>query len=196
MTPVATSLDLRTIVGHGWVESDHFTTVEAERARRFWHAIRAQDAALARIRQQAGSLVQRRTGADWCDFGSLGLHLNLPGSDVDLGAAVARDQWPHVRAALADSIDCLGVVRTPFGSVRLAFSWRTGESMVDLSVVTPDTYEEARRMLVRIDTGITRDDRIRYTWVKHLLHVSGWKEEYAAWKLAPYRRFCPGLGPF
>jgi hypothetical protein len=196
MTDVASSLDLRAIVARGWVESDDFTPAEAARARRFWHAIRAQDAALARIRDQAGALVRGRTGADWCDFGSLGLRLNLPGSDVDLGAAVTRDRWTNVAAALAHDAECLGTVRTPFASVRLAFSWRIGGTTVDLSVVTPDIYGEARHMLACIGTGMTRDDRIRHTWVKHLLRAHGWEGAYAAWKLAPYRRFCPWCGPF
>jgi len=30
-----------------------------------------------------------------------------------------------------------------------------------------------------------------HTWVKYLLRAQGRLEEYAAWKLVTYRRFCP-----
>ncbi|MEV0484510.1 hypothetical protein AB0I69_28345 [Streptomyces sp. NPDC050508] len=196
MTPVATSLDLDAIVAQGWVDSGDFTAAEFERARRFWHGIRAEDAYLDSVRAAAGAVIRRLTDAAWCDFGSQGLRLNLPGSDVDLGVGVKSRQWPRIRLALEDKADCLGVVRTPFGSSRLAFTWRTGESTVDLSVVTPDVYEKARRMLTCIDTGMERDERIRFTWVKQLLHASKKRDQYSAWKLMPYRRFCSGFIPF
>jgi hypothetical protein len=49
----------------------------------------------------------------------------------------------------------------------------------------------ACRMLDQIEQAMSLPERVCHTWVKHLLHAQGCLEEYAAWKLVTYRRFCP-----
>jgi hypothetical protein len=62
---------------------------------------------------------------------------------------------------------------------------------VDLSVLTEDDFAVACRMLDEIDATMTEPERIAHAWVKHLLHQQGRLDEYAAWKLVTYARFCP-----
>jgi len=46
-------------------------------------------------------------------------------------------------------------------------------------------------MLDQIEAGMSEQERIAHTWVKHLLRVAGRMREYAEWKLVVYARFCP-----
>lgn len=192
MSSPVTSLDLESIVARGWALAEDFAPAELARASRLWCHVRSMDTALAGVRDRAGHTVHLLVKSEWSDFGSHGLRLNLPGSDIDLGVGVKRDEWSRVQASLSKNANFLGIERTPFASTRMVFQWWIGESLVDLSVVTPEAYRDARNMISAIDAGMTQEDRIRFTWIKHQLKTSGNREEYAAWKLAPYRRFCPG----
>lgn len=62
---------------------------------------------------------------------------------------------------------------------------------VDLSVQTEEDFAVACRMLDDIEASMTDPERIAHTWVKHLLRDLGRLDEYAAWKLNTYARFCP-----
>ena len=54
-----------------------------------------------------------------------------------------------------------------------------------------EDFTVACRMLDQIEQTMTLEERVCHTWVKYLLRGQGCLDEYAAWKLVTYRRFCP-----
>lgn len=62
---------------------------------------------------------------------------------------------------------------------------------IDLSALTVEDFTVACRMLDQIETGMTREERIAHTWVKHQLRATGRLEDYARWKLVVYAKYCP-----
>ncbi len=85
----------------------------------------------------------------------------------------------------------LGERHTSFSTTRLVFTFTVDDIEIDLSALTVDDFAVACRMLDQIDAAMSHDERVRHTWVKHLLRATGRLEDYAAWKLVTYARFCP-----
>jgi hypothetical protein len=189
--PPLTELDLNAITARRWVNRGDFTDGEFERARAFYARMRADDERLEKVRAEASALISEWTGHKPRDVGSFGTRLNLASSDLDLGIGYPVEDRDRLREVLEPHTVFLGERRTRFSTSRLVFSFTLEGVEVDLSALTVEDFTVACRMLDQIDTTMTLEERIAHTWVKHLLHTSGRTQEYAAWKLVTYARFCP-----
>lgn len=80
---------------------------------------------------------------------------------------------------------------TRFNTTRLVYAFDCDGVQIDLSALTEEDFAVACRMLDQIEAGMTREERIAHTWVKHLLRTTGRLDDYATWKLVVYARYCP-----
>lgn len=186
-----TELDLDAVMAKGWVVRTDFSDTEFERAAAFYARMRTHDERLHQVRAAASTLIQHWTGHTPRDVGSFGTGLNLETSDLDLGIGYPVERREVLMKELADHTTFLGERNTSFSTTRLVFSFTQEGVEIDLSALTVEDFTVACRMLDQIEQTMTREERICHTWVKHLLRSSGRLEDYAAWKLVTYRRFCP-----
>jgi hypothetical protein len=189
--PSGTELDLAALLAKGWAGHNDFPAAEYQRAREFYEAMRAHDARLYRVREKASGLIRQWTGQMPRDVGSFGTRLNLETSDLDLGIGYPVEDRGGLMAALAAHAGFLGERYTRFSTTRLVFAFTVDGVQIDLSALTGEDFTVACRMLDQIGQIMTFQERVCHTWVKHLLRAQGRLEEYAAWKLVTYRRFCP-----
>jgi len=185
------SLDLDAILASRWVDPALFSLQEYEQAVAFYAQQRRRDARLLAIRQQAAASIEAWTGRVPRDVGSFGLRLNLETSDLDLGIGYPTDRRQEIVATLMAHATFKGERRTRFATTRLVFAFVCDSVDVDLSVLTEEDFTVACRMLDEIDATMTEPERIAHAWVKHLLREQGRLDDYAAWKLVTYARFCP-----
>ncbi|MCM3883115.1 hypothetical protein [Frankia sp. R82] len=186
-----TVLDLDAIRAKGWADRSDVPDAEFARAEAFYVSMRAHDARLHAVRAKASELIENWTGHQPRDVGSFGTGLNLETSDLDLGIGYPVERRGELMAALEGQARFLGERYTSFSSTRLVFAFTVDEVEIDLSALTVDDFAVACRMLDQIDTAMSHDERVCHTWVKHLLRRSGRLDDYAAWKLVTYARFCP-----
>jgi hypothetical protein len=189
--PPGTDLDLAALLAKGWANRSDFSDTEYERALEFYQAMREHDDRLHQIREQASGLIEQWTGRVPRDVGSFGTSLNLETSDLDLGIGDPVDDRAALMATLAAHAEFLGERYTRFSTTRLVFSFIVDGVQIDLSALAEDDFVVACRMLDQIDQTMTFEERVCHTWVKHLLRAQRRLEDYAAWKLVTYRRFCP-----
>jgi hypothetical protein len=186
-------LDLDAITAKGWAEPADFSPEQFAQATAFYESMRAHDAGLLKVRDEASGLIQQWTGRIPRDVGSFGTRLNLATSDLDLGIGFPVDQRDHLMDTLVGGgrARFLGERNTSFSTTRLVFAFEIAGVEIDVSVLTEEDFAVACRMLDQIDAEMTLPERIAHTWVKHLLREAGRLEEYAAWKLVTYARYCP-----
>jgi hypothetical protein len=189
--PSITELDLAALLVKGWADRGDFPDTEYGRALDFYEAMRAHDERLYRVREKASGFISRWTGRAPRDVGSFGTTLNLETSDLDLGIGYPVDRRGDLVASLAEHAEFLGERHTRFSTTRLVYSFTVDGVQIDLSALTEEDFTVACRMLDQIGQTMTDEERVCHTWVKHLLGQKGRLEEYAAWKLVTYRRFCP-----
>lgn len=199
---VDSELDLDAIFVARWADPEAFPAAEFARAEAFYRERRQADAELLTIRAKAASMIREWTGRDSRDVGSFGLRLNLESSDLDLGIGYPVEQRDALLTLLAPHASFKGerVTRFPAAersggaagtTTRLVFAFTVDGVDVDVSALTEEDFAVACRMLDDIEASMTERDRIAHTWVKHLLRSAGRMDEYAAWKLVTYARFCP-----
>ncbi|GAA3508787.1 hypothetical protein [Actinomadura keratinilytica] len=186
-----TDLDLDAILAKGWVDRTDLSPAEYERAERFYATMRAHDGHLVRVRAEASALIEEWTGHTPRDVGSFGTRLNLETSDLDLGIGYPVEQREVLMKALDGRARFLGERATRFSTTRLVFGFQVDGVEIDLSALTVEDFAVACRMLDQIEQAMTLEERVCHTWVKHRLRTAGRLQEYAAWKLTTYRRFCP-----
>ncbi|MBX6767631.1 MAG: hypothetical protein IRY90_10850 [Actinomadura rubrobrunea] len=153
--------------------------------------MRAHDERLTQIRARAAKLVEEWTGHTPRDVGSFGTRLNLETSDLDLGIGYPVSRRQQLKQALDAHTEFRGERATRFSTTRLVFGFQADDVDIDLSALTEEDFQVACRMLDQIGQSMTLEERICHTWVKHRLRAAGRLNEYAAWKLGPYRKFCP-----
>jgi hypothetical protein len=183
-------LDLSAIQANGWAVPEDFPVAEYERALQFYGTMRKHDDQLSRVRQKASTMVEGWTSRVPRDVGSFGTRLNLETSDLDLGIGLPVGRRAALVDAIAPHTRFLGERYTRFSTTRLVFAFTVDGVDIDLSALTEDDFTVACRMLDQIEEVMTFEERVCHTWVKHLLRARGRFEEYAAWKLVTYRRFC------
>lgn len=186
-----TELDLATIQANGWAAREDFPIAEYECALRFYGTMREHDGRLSSVCQKASAMIEGWTGRVPRDVGSFGTRLNLETSDLDLGVGFPVDGRAALAEALAPHARFLGERHTRSSTTRLVFAFTVDGVDIDLSTLPEDDFAVACRMLDQIEEAMTFEERVCHTWVKHLLRAQGRLEEYAAWKLVTYRRFCP-----
>ncbi|MFD8560646.1 hypothetical protein ACFV1N_25515 [Streptosporangium canum] len=191
MTAVSTTLDLDEFLAARWADPQVFTAQEFARAERFWQERRAQDGLLLKVRAAAARQITSWTGCTPRDVGSLGIQTNLETSDLDLGIGYPVAGREKLMEVLAEHTTFVGERKTRFDTSRLVFSFTVQGVEIDLSALTEEDFAVACRMLEEIATGMSERERIAHTWVKYLLRRAGRLEDYAAWKLVTYARFCP-----
>jgi hypothetical protein len=189
--PPTGSLDLDAVLAAGWADPAVFPPSEYGRAEAYYAKQRRRDAWLLAIREQAASSIEEWTGRTPRDVGSFGLRLNLESSDLDLGIGYPTDQREQIVDTLLTHAAFKVERRTRFATTRLVFAFACEGVEVDLSVLTDEDFVVACRMLDEIDATMTEPERIAHCWVKHLLREQGRLDDYAAWKLVTYARFCP-----
>ncbi len=189
--PSGTELDLAALLAKGWADRGDLPDTEYKRAVEFYEAMRVHDDRLYHIREKASGFIEQWTGRVPRDVGSFGTRLNLETSDLDLGIGCPVERRAGLMAALAGHADFTGERYTRFSTTRLVFSFAVDGVQIDLSALTEEDFAVACRMLDQIGQAMTREERVCHTWVKHQLRDQGRLEEYAAWKLVTYRRFCP-----
>ncbi|RCG19055.1 hypothetical protein DQ384_38665 [Sphaerisporangium album] len=185
-----TALDLDAILAARWADPEQFPADEWIRAERFWHARRADDERLFEIRAQAAGLLASWSGREARDVGSFGIQVNLETSDLDLGIGYPVDDHDRLIAAMKPYTEYVGERYTRFDTTRLIFVFDHRDVRIEVSALTEADFVVACRMLDEIGTGMTEQERIAHTWVKELLRVAGRMEEYSAWKLVTYARYC------
>lgn len=190
-TAPRTELDLASILASGWANRSDFPAAEYERALQFYEAMRTHDERLSLLREKASGMIGGWTGRSPRDVGSFGTRLNLETSDLDLGIGYPEDGRAGLMGILAPHTRFLGERYTRFSTTRLVFAFTVDGVQIDLSALTEEDFAVACRMLDQIEQAMTFEERVCHTWVKHLLRAQGSLEEYAAWKLVTYRRFCP-----
>ena len=190
-TAPITELDLAPITARGWAIRGDFTAAEYGRAAQFYEAMRVHDERLSRVRGEASGMIEAWTGRTPRDVGSFGTRLNLETSDLDLGIGYPVEDRDQLMAVLAPHATFLGERYTRFSTTRLVFAFTVDGVQIDLSTLTEEDFAVACRMLDQIEQAMTYEDRVCHTWVKHVLRAQGRLEEYAAWKLVTYGRFCP-----
>ncbi|MDX3224557.1 hypothetical protein [Streptomyces sp. ME19-01-6] len=193
MTNPHTALDLSAITAKEWADPADFPEDEFARATEFYEAMRTHDDRLLKARAEASGLIEQWTGRVPRDVGSFGTRLNLETSDLDLGIGFPVEQRDELMQVLMGEgrATFLGERKTSFSTTRLVFSFEVAGIEIDLSALTELDFAVACRMLDQIADEMTQPERIAHTWVKHLLRASGRLEEYAAWKLVTYARYCP-----
>lgn len=184
-------MDIEKILAAGWVTAADLGPAEYHRAEQFWQAKRADDAYLHAVREQATAMIQDWTGRRPRDVGSFGTQVNLDSSDLDLGIGCGVEDRPALLAAVAGRATFKGERWTSETSSRLVFSFTVEGIEIDLSALTVEDFAIACRMLDQIEAGMTCEERITHTWVKHLLREAGRLEDYARWKLVVYAKYCP-----
>ena len=189
--PLGTDLDLAALLEKGWADRGDFPDTEYGKALAFYQGMRAHDARLHRIRAQAAAMIEAWAGRVPRDVGSFGTQLNLETSDLDLGIGYPVEDRDRLTATLAGCAEFLGERYTRFSTTRLVFAFTVDGVQIDLSALTEDDFTVACRMLDQIGQTMTFEERVCHTWVKHLLRAQGRLQDYAAWKLVTYRRFCP-----
>jgi hypothetical protein len=189
--PLGTELDLAALLAKGWADRDDFPGTEYGHALELYEAMREHDDRLYQVREQASGFIRRWTGCQPRDVGSFGTGLNLETSDLDLGIGYPVEARDGLMAALAGHAEFLGERYTRFSTTRLVFSFTVEGVQIDLSALTVEDFAVACRMLGQIGQTMTYQERVCHTWVKHLLRRQQRLEEYAAWKLVTYQRFCP-----
>jgi hypothetical protein len=188
---IETQLNLNAVLAAGWADPVDFPPEEFARAETFWESQRRQDKTLLATRAKAAQQIQEWTGRTPRDVGSLGIQTNLETSDLDLGIGYPAAGRAQLIGALGPHAILKGERKTRFNTTRLVYLFVCDGIEVDLSALTEEDFEVACRMLDEIAAGMTREERIAHTWVKYLLHSAGRMEDYAAWKLVTYARFCP-----
>jgi len=189
--PPATALDLAALMAKAWADRGDFPDAEYEKALAFYQAMRVHDDRLHRVRAQASESIEEWAGRVPRDVGSFGTRLNLETSDLDLGIGYPVGDRVGLKATLAGCTKFLGERYTRFSTTRLVFAFIVDGVQIDLSALTEDDFTVACRMLDQICQTMTFDERVCHTWVKYLLRAHGRLDDYAAWKLVTYRRFCP-----
>jgi hypothetical protein len=189
--PPGTDLDLAALLDKGWADRGDFPDPEYDQACAFYQAMRDHDDRLRAVRARASAMIEGWTGRVPRDVGSFGTGLNLETSDLDLGIGYPVEGRGHLMTALSGCAQFLGERYTRFATTRLVFAFTVDGVQIDLSALTEDDFAVACRMLDQIDQTMTADERVCHTWVKYLLRAQGRLDDYAAWKLVTYRRFCP-----
>jgi hypothetical protein len=184
-------MDLDAILASGWADPSAFTPQEFAEAEQFWMSRRAHDAALQETYNAAARQVTAWTGRVPRDVGSFGTRLNLDSSDLDLGIGFPVADREDLVLALSSHASFKGERFTRFDTTRLVFAFAIGGIDIDVSALAEEDFTVACRMLDQIDAGLSRDERIAHTWIKHQLRQAGRHEDYAAWKLVVYARYCP-----
>jgi hypothetical protein len=188
---IDTQLDVNAILAARWATLEDFSDEEFARAEAFWEARRREDERLLGTRAKAAALIGEWTGRRPRDVGSLGIQTNLETSDLDLGIGYPVEDRARLVQSLGAHAVFKGERKTRFDTTRLVYLFVCDGIEVDVSALTEEDFAVACRMLDEIAEGMTREERIAHTWVKYLLRGAGRMEDYAAWKLATYSRFCP-----
>lgn len=188
---IDTHLDLDAILAARWAVPEDFSPEEFARAEAFWKARRREDDRLLTTRAKAARQIREWTGCVPRDVGSLGIQTNLESSDLDLGIGYPVEDRATLVEDLGPHAIFKGERKTRFNTTRLVYLFMCDGIEVDVSALTEEDFAVACRMLDQIATGMTREERIAHTWVKYVLRSAGRMEDYAAWKLVTYARFCP-----
>ena len=186
-----TLLDLDAVIASGWADPDSIPPGEYAMAAALYASMRQQDQRLLAIREAVATEIEAWTGQVARDVGSFGLRLNLATSDLDLGIGYPPAERQRVMDVLGRHGVFKGERQTSFTTTRLVFLLVREGLEIDLSVLTEEDFKVACRMLDEIDQTMSEPERVAHTWVKYLLRRAGRLEDYAAWKLVTYRRFCP-----
>lgn len=186
-----TLLDLDGVIASGWANPGDFPPEEYARAATLYASLRQHDERLLRIREVVAAEIEVWTGRVPRDVGSFGLGLNLATSDLDLGIGYPPKDRERITRSLRPQGVFKGERMTRFTTTRLVFLLERDGVEIDLSVLTEEDFAVACRMLDEIGQTMSEPERIAHTWVKYLLRRAGRLEDYAAWKLVTYRRFCP-----
>jgi hypothetical protein len=184
-------MNLDDILAAGWANPSDLSSTEFAQAEQFWTERRADDTRLQDAYDSAAQLIETWTGRQPRDVGSFGTRLNLDSSDLDLGIAYPTADRHELIAALNPHTTYKGERYTRFDTTRLVFAFTHHDIDIDVSALTEEDFTVACRMLDQINTGMTRDERIAHTWIKHQLRTAGRHDDYAAWKLVVYARYCP-----
>jgi hypothetical protein len=186
-----TLLDLDAVIASGWADPREFPPEESARAAALYGSLRRHDGRLLATREAVAAEIQAWTGQVPRDVGSFGLRLNLATSDLDLGIGYPPADRERIMRVLGRHGVFKGERQTSFTTTRLVFLLVRDGLEIDLSVLTEEDFKVARRMLDEIDQTMSEPERVAHTRVKYLLRRAGRLEDYAAWKLVTYRRFCP-----
>lgn len=185
------TMDLDRIIAKGWADPADLSPGEYAAAEQFWLQRRKSDARLAAIRSWAADLITEWTGRVPRDVGSFGTQLNLDTSDLDLGIGYPVADRAALMATMEGKAVFKGERRTRSDTTRLVYAFTLDDVEIDLSALTDEDFTVACRMLDQIDAGMSCEERIVHTWIKHQLRAADRMDDYAAWKLVVYARHCP-----
>jgi hypothetical protein len=176
--------DLQRILHAGWVSLDEFTEDEQRRSVRFYQSLAGQRWQLARAQRQAVAVVRHWSGQTPVVMGSSRFGTALHASDVDLYVATPGGQptLTHLRTLLDGRATYRKTRTGPTGHDRHLFTFRQGETSVDLNFVPTGDYHLARTVIQEIADAFTDPDRTAHTWIKHLTRLHRTRQDYEQWK--------------
>ncbi|WP_042434118.1 hypothetical protein [Streptacidiphilus anmyonensis] len=187
--------DLRCVLDAGWVQLDDLHPQERRRAARFYADRAPGHQYLAGVQHAAQAVCERWTGNRPHPMGSSYAGTALDSSDIDLYAPMPNRcvGLGDLRELLAGRAAYRKTRPGPTGEDRHLFSYTEGATRIDLNFVPPSDYRLALTVVQEIAAGLTTEDRIAHTWIKHLLHEQSEEEAYDHWKTTMRLRTSPTL---
>ncbi|MEZ0064983.1 hypothetical protein ABIA32_000971 [Streptacidiphilus sp. MAP12-20] len=179
----------------GWVKLDDLHPEERQLATGFYLACGQVRHALTDMQEKAQAACEQWTGNRPHPMGSSYAGTALSSSDIDLYAPLPKQSGSldDLRKLLNGHAAYRKTRPGPTGQDRHLFSYTQAATRVDLNFVPADDYWLALTVVHEIATGLTDEDRIAHTWIKHLLHARGDEDGYDRWKTAMRLRMSPTL---
>lgn len=179
----------------GWVQLDDLHPAERQLAVRFYVSCGKVRQDLADLQGAAQAACEQWTGNRPHPMGSSYAGTALSSSDIDLYAPLPKrcSSLDDLRELLTGRAVYRKTRPGPTGKDRHLFSYTQDTTRVDLNFVPAGDYQLALTVVHEIAAGLTTEDRIAHTWIKHLLHARGDEEAYDRWKTAMRLRMSPTL---
>ncbi|WP_042370262.1 hypothetical protein [Streptacidiphilus neutrinimicus] len=186
LCPSICKADLDAVLAVGWVDLGHLAPGERRLASRFYETAAVDRARLRAVQEVARSSYEEWTGSRPHPMGSSYAGTALGCSDIDLYAPMPEGcgSLGELETLLAGRAVYRKTRPGPTGEDRHLFSYHEGGTRVDLNFVPPSDYRLALAVVHEIRRGLTREDRVAHTWVKHLLQERAADDSYDAWKTA------------
>jgi hypothetical protein len=165
------------------------TQQELSQAYADYREIREHDAKLQSIEDMFSLHVHDLLGFKTVNNGSFGLLLNHKSSDIDLAIGVPDSQRGRVIEVLEKIGKHKGARQSTHDSYRDVFHFEREGFEIDLGVMSLRDYQWTLDGMNACRSGMTEADRVMHLWVKRKLLAVGRYDEYAIYKLGPYKKY-------
>ncbi|MEZ0065548.1 hypothetical protein ABIA32_001544 [Streptacidiphilus sp. MAP12-20] len=195
LCPSTCTSDLNAVLAVGWVDLGHLAPGERRLASRFYETVAVDRARLRAVQEAARSSCTVWTGSRPHPMGSSYAGTALGCSDIDLYAPMPAScvNLGQLEVLLTGRAVYRKTRPGPTGEARHLFGYLEGGTRVDLNFVPLSDYRLALTVVHEIRSGLSREDRVVHTWIKHLLQEREDHDAYDAWKTSMRLRCSPTL---